>query len=133
MELEENIYNPVETERLFLHLTQKTYGIDSLYHGYVGCNILHLVGLEMAYEVPLYVGGKRWNLCLQFLLMALAKDALTIVIGHLYIGSWMVFAYGNEPYPLRQGVQNLKKIYLYIVHGEGLFVCVARTLYATVF
>ena len=46
-------------------------------HGDVGCDVLHFVGLQVADEMPLNIGGQGSLLLAQFLFLAFSEDALS--------------------------------------------------------
>ena len=56
----------------------------------------------MTDEMPLDIAGQRLHLAGKFLLVALAKDALTFLVGRSNIFLGMELTDGHELHPLRE-------------------------------
>ena len=70
----------------------------------------------MTDEVPDDVAGQRLMLELEFLLMALAEDALSLLVGGLYILIGVVFTDCHKAYALWQCVNHSVQVSLDVVH-----------------
>ena len=64
------------------------------------CDVLHLVRLQMANEMPFYVLWQSSLLANKFLHMALAEDPLSGIVSLLQFFLWMVFANSTKGYAL---------------------------------
>ena len=116
MEFQEHIDDTVATRRLLVNFFQKFQGVDSLHHVDVGGDIFHLVGLQVAYEMPDNVVGERLMLQFQFLFVTLTEDTLALSIGSLDILIGMILAYSHQTDTLRQRVEYTMKISFDVVH-----------------
>ena len=56
VELEEAVDGAVDLEGLFVDLSQEAEAVDAVDHIDEGCNVLHLVALQVADEMPFDVG-----------------------------------------------------------------------------
>ena len=65
-------------------------------HGDVGCDVLHFVGLQVADEMPLNIGGQGSLLLAQFLFLAFSEDALSGFVCSLNRFVRVKFGYSNQ-------------------------------------
>ena len=102
------------TFRLLVNLLNQTLGIDGMDEADERCDVLDLVRLQVADEVPLNVLGQHLVLRNQFLHMALPEDALTAIVGFLNERGRMVLADSNKTDTLWQRLQDA--IYSFFYH-----------------
>ena len=81
MELEQDVDMLLLTDSLGLNRHEQPLGVDALYHVGAAHHAAHLVGLEMAYEVPHYVVGQHGGFFGELGSAALAKTSLADVVG----------------------------------------------------
>ena len=96
MQLQEHVDDPLHPGRLLVYLTEQAEAVNGMYERHVGGDVLYLVGLQVADEMPLDVLREYAYLLLQFLYVAFAKDALSGIVCLTYHGSGVVLADGHE-------------------------------------
>ena len=72
MKLHQHFGDNTGLAALRIYKIEQTFGIDALDEGCLSDELLHLVGLQMADEMPIYIRGELRNLFQQFLNPALA-------------------------------------------------------------
>ena len=107
MEFEQDVDDAVVLRRLLVDLAEQLERIDRLHHRDIGRDIFHLVRLQVADEVPLDVLWQRLHLLAQLLLMALAKDPLSRLVGRQDVLVGMILADGHQLHPLGQMAEHL--------------------------
>ena len=124
VQFQQHVDHPVVLGGLFLYLLEELERIHCINHRYIWCDILHLVGLQMAYEMPFNVIRQFLHLAREFLLMALAENALPLLIGGIDIFGRMEFAHSHQSYTFRKTGFHLLQVTLYII----IHITAARTL-----
>ena len=107
MEFEQDVDDAVVLGRLLVDLAKQLGRIDRLHHRDIGRDIFHLVCLQVADEVPLDVLRQGLHLLSQLLLVALAEDALSRLVGRQNILVGMILADGHQLHPLGQMAEHL--------------------------
>ena len=102
MQFQQHAHHPTGLGSLFLDFAQQLQRVHRLDHRDIGGDILHLVGLQMTDEMPLDIAGQRLHLAGQFLLVALAKDALALLVGRSNIFLGVELTDSHELHPLRE-------------------------------
>ena len=115
MQFQQHLHHAVVLGSLLVNLLQELQAIHRLNHGDIRSNVLHLVGLQMTDEMPLDILRQGSHLLGEFLLMALAKDALPLGISRLNKLVGMKLADGYKANPCRQAAQHFMKISFYII------------------
>ena len=100
--------------RLAVDELEEAFGVDALNHGDFAYKLTHLVGLQMADEMPAYVGGELRDLRQKFLHAALAETALPGVVGLLHSLRRMKLGNRHQADPGRQLL--MKPFYLLADH-----------------
>ena len=116
MKLQKNLHHTVVLRCLLVNLLHQFQAIHRFNHGDIRGNVLHLVGLKMTDEMPLYVLRQSLHLLGKLLLMALAEDALTFGVSSLNILVGMKLADSHQTDTGRQTAQHLMKVSFYIIH-----------------
>ena len=100
--LQQAIYHNTVLGCFLVHGLQKVGAVDTVYQFDVIDNVLYLVGLQMANEVPFDIGRKVGMLLLHFLRVVLAKNAMSGIVGFHNVGFGLGFRYRNKPHTCRQ-------------------------------
>ena len=115
VQFQQHVNGATAPRGLLVNLLQQLQRVNGFYHRNVRGNILHLVSLQVADEMPADVLGQRRHLVTKLLLVALAEDALTLSVGSLDILVRMVLADSHKAYTLRQIGQHQLQMFLYVV------------------
>ena len=133
MQLQQDIDNALIFSRLLLYFPKQLQRVYGLYHRHVWGYVFHLVRLQMTDEMPRYVLGQRLVFLAQFLLMALAEDALPFFVCSLYELVGMILTNSHKAHTLWQISKHLSEISLDVVHqpsNSGLSSCCAFLAYS---
>ena len=82
-DLQKAINRATTLRRLLLNSLRQALAIKRLNKMDIGCDILHLIGLQMTNHMPLNIIGQHRLLCFQLLRTALAKGSLTSIVSLL--------------------------------------------------
>ena len=85
-----------------LHVGQMRRRVHPVYHRHEANIVFQLLRLQMAYEMPLHVGGQHGGLVTQLGGIVLAKQALSGPIGLLNVRGGLQLAHSHHPHALRQ-------------------------------
>lgn len=83
---------------------QQFVAVYTMYKVYERGNVFDFVALQVSYEVPFYVAWQAFVLFYKVLRPALTELSLPGFISLHYCSDWVVFGYGYERYPARQGI-----------------------------
>lgn len=100
MDLQEDVDYALVVGPPALYGIQKMDGIHRLDKRDIRKDKLQLIGLKMADEVPIHVGGHQRNLCCKLLRAAFGKDALAGIIGFTESLHRMELGHSNKRHPL---------------------------------
>ena len=101
---------------LLVDFAQELHRVYSMYQANIRGDILHLVGLQMADEVPLHILRHLLHFLLQFLHVTLAEDALTGIVGLAQHLHRMELADCYESDARRQVGQHRFQVFCYLAH-----------------
>ena len=117
MHLHQHTCHHSGAHRLTVDALKQMLGVDTLYEGHTPHELTHLIGLQVADEVPLYVRGQRTAFLKQLLDPALAKFALSCGICLLYGFGRMKFGYRHKAYAGRHLALKLDYALSYLIHN----------------
>ena len=80
VDFQKDIYNAPVPAPPLVNRFQKMQAVDRLDQGDIRKDKFQLIGLEMADEMPLDIGGKQGNLCGQFLRAAFGENTVSGII-----------------------------------------------------
>ena len=104
MYLQQHIHRASYTLGFFIDAVEQSLGVDAMYQAHVGQQCSHLIGLQMAYEMPLHIGRHFLRLLHQLLHPTLAEDALPCRIGFHQFFHRMEFRHSHQSDICRQFV-----------------------------
>ena len=110
MQFEKHLDHPSALLCLTVNLPHELHRVNSLNHRHIRCNVFYLIRLQMTDEMPLDILGQRLVLLTQFLLVTLTEDALSLLIGGLYIFVGVILGNCHKAYTLWQCVKHLMKL-----------------------